>query len=337
MLDFASASAIVTALMSPKVATLDLACEKQAMQIIHTLNRELAPSSGAYYDTLRQVGTKELIPWLGIIGSLSMSCYCLTSTFAGPHLSTLNSTFAHSNPIVEVDGHHLVDFKLCSELAMQVDFIAQYSPPPMRSQIRPDVLEYAEYHLQSSLALKDPYAAVVRTVKHAGKARRSTLTEGGTKKSSLGKLVPPRQGWVDRTRRRDGHMTQSGGDSRRRRGGMSLSHEEATTRRPEEKTARQCEEMARRRKERIVRHREVIAQRREEKMMRQPEGTARQDEDGMAQWREEMVRWRKDAKQWRENTALWVKDLERLREEDMSVQPRGKGLMSRLFKLVKKL
>lgn len=65
--DFSSASAIVVALMSPKVAMLVLACEEQTTQIINTLNRDLAQSSGAYYDTLRQTGTKELIPWLGII------------------------------------------------------------------------------------------------------------------------------------------------------------------------------------------------------------------------------------------------------------------------------
>ncbi len=76
--DFSSASAIVSALMSPKIAILVLPCEKQAVQIIHTLNRDLASSSGAYYDTLRQAKTKKLIPWLGIIGSLPISCHHLT-------------------------------------------------------------------------------------------------------------------------------------------------------------------------------------------------------------------------------------------------------------------
>lgn len=65
MNDFSSASAILTALMSPKVAMLVLACEKQAMQVINTLHMDLAQSSGAYYDTLRRTGTNELIPWLG--------------------------------------------------------------------------------------------------------------------------------------------------------------------------------------------------------------------------------------------------------------------------------
>ena len=45
-----------------------------------------------------------------------------------PHLSLLNSTFVQSNPIMEVDGHHLVDFKLFGELAEQVNKIVQYSP-----------------------------------------------------------------------------------------------------------------------------------------------------------------------------------------------------------------
>jgi hypothetical protein len=70
MNNFSSASAIVTALMSPKVAMLVLVCnsESKVAQIINTLNRDLAPESGAYHDTLRQVGTKELIPWLGMVG-----------------------------------------------------------------------------------------------------------------------------------------------------------------------------------------------------------------------------------------------------------------------------
>jgi hypothetical protein len=70
MNNFSAASAIVAALMSPKVATLILGCEDQTIQIVHTLNRDLSPASGAYYDTLRQAGTKELIPWLGTIGPL---------------------------------------------------------------------------------------------------------------------------------------------------------------------------------------------------------------------------------------------------------------------------
>ena len=78
MNNFASASAIVTALMSPKVAMIVLACDSRAAQIIHKLNRDLAPESGAYYDTLRQAGTKELTPWLGAVGPLRISYYHLT-------------------------------------------------------------------------------------------------------------------------------------------------------------------------------------------------------------------------------------------------------------------
>ena len=73
MNNFSSASAIVNALVSPKVAMLVLACESRATQIIHTLNRDLAPMTGAYFDTLRHAGTKELIPWLGMVGLLRMS------------------------------------------------------------------------------------------------------------------------------------------------------------------------------------------------------------------------------------------------------------------------
>ena len=65
------------------------------------------------------------------------------------HLSTLNSTFAHSNPIVEVDGHPLLDFKLCGKIAEQIDSLVQYSPPRTRHTMRPDLLPYVEYSLKS--------------------------------------------------------------------------------------------------------------------------------------------------------------------------------------------
>jgi hypothetical protein len=66
------------------------------------------------------------------------------------HLSTLNSSFAHSNPIVEVDGHPLIDFKYCSKIAEQIDTLVQYSPPRTRHTTRPDALAYVEYSLKSS-------------------------------------------------------------------------------------------------------------------------------------------------------------------------------------------
>ena len=66
------------------------------------------------------------------------------------HLSTLNSSFAHPNPIVEVDGHPLIDFKHCSEIAEQIDTLVQYSPPQTRDIAPPDLLAYVEYSLKSS-------------------------------------------------------------------------------------------------------------------------------------------------------------------------------------------
>jgi len=360
MNDFSSASAIVTALMSPKVAMLVLACEEQTTQIINTLNRDLSQSSGAYYDTLRQTGTKELIPWLGII---SPPCtVCLTSislapsTFADPHLSTLNSTFAHSNPIIEVDDglHHLIDFKLCSELAGQIDSIAQYRAPII-SKIRPDILEYVEYHLQSGLALKDLHAAAVVTGggglrlvsgarTHSGKEltpRRlttpsRTIAKRETRKSSLG---GPRESelWMSRPpashpshpSRGRVQMTQDqrrggdGGDTaRRRRGALALSlplREKHTT----SSTRTRGERMARRQREEKARPRPG---RKESTMMRR-------DEEDMAQWREDMGQWRNDMERWREDNARQV-DLggATVLHEDVSMQRRRKGLMSRLFR-----
>ncbi|KAI9450591.1 hypothetical protein F5148DRAFT_585940 [Russula earlei] len=64
MKNFSSAHAIITALMSRKIAMLVLACESQATEVLDTLNRDLMPTD-AYHETLRQVETKELIPLLG--------------------------------------------------------------------------------------------------------------------------------------------------------------------------------------------------------------------------------------------------------------------------------
>ena len=61
----------------------------------------------------------------------------------------LNSSLAHSNPIVELDGHHLVDFKQSSKVAEQIDSLVQYSPPRTHDTTRPDVLAYVEYSLKS--------------------------------------------------------------------------------------------------------------------------------------------------------------------------------------------
>jgi hypothetical protein len=61
----------------------------------------------------------------------------------------LNSSLAHSNPIVELDGHHLIDFKQCSEVAEQIDSLVQYSPPSTHDTTRSDVLANVEYSLKS--------------------------------------------------------------------------------------------------------------------------------------------------------------------------------------------
>jgi len=129
--NFSSASAIVLALMSPLVKALALTCESKAKPDLHALAKELTPTDGVYQNTLQKVATRDLIPWLDL------------------HLSALNSSFAHSNPIVEVDGHPLIDFKYCSEIARQIDSLVQYSPPRTRKTTRPDLLAYVEYSLKS--------------------------------------------------------------------------------------------------------------------------------------------------------------------------------------------
>jgi hypothetical protein len=51
---------------------------------------------------------------------------------------------------VEVNGHSLIDFKVFSELADQVDAIVQYTAPPTENVTRQDVLAYVEWSLESS-------------------------------------------------------------------------------------------------------------------------------------------------------------------------------------------
>jgi hypothetical protein len=52
---------------------------------------------------------------------------------------------------MEVDGHHLVDFKLFSELAYQVNEIVQYTPPRIE-HARQDVLAHVEHSLKSNIS-----------------------------------------------------------------------------------------------------------------------------------------------------------------------------------------
>jgi hypothetical protein len=141
--------------MSPLVAALALTCESKAKPHLYTLAKELTPTDGVYESTLEKVATRDLIPWLGTIDKLRFICLVTNLTrlaHADLHLSTLNSSFAHSNPIVEVDGHHLIDFKHCSMIviAEQIDNLVQYSPPRTRHTTRPDLLAYVESSLKSS-------------------------------------------------------------------------------------------------------------------------------------------------------------------------------------------
>ena len=48
-----------------------------------------------------------------------------------------------------MDGHPLIDFKQCSEVAEQIEVLVQYSPCTPDTA-RPDVLAYVEYSLKSS-------------------------------------------------------------------------------------------------------------------------------------------------------------------------------------------
>ena len=153
MNNFSSTSAIVLALTSPLVKALALTCDSKAKLDLHALAKELTPTDGVYQDTLRKVATRDLIPWLGTLDRLRFIHLGINLTrlaHADIHLSTLNSSFARSNPIVEVDGHPLIDFKYCSKIAEQIDSLVQYSPPHTRHTTPSDLLAYVEYSLKSS-------------------------------------------------------------------------------------------------------------------------------------------------------------------------------------------
>ena len=70
MNNFSSTAAIVIALKSPAIAGLVLTCEDKAKPILDELAREVALTDGVYQNTLKQVTTNDLIPWLGIVGPL---------------------------------------------------------------------------------------------------------------------------------------------------------------------------------------------------------------------------------------------------------------------------
>ncbi|KAI9508854.1 ras guanine nucleotide exchange factor domain-containing protein [Russula earlei] len=152
--NFSSTSAIVTALMSSVITTLPLTSESKANSVLHTLAGELTPTNGAYQNTLEQVATKDLIPWLD------------------PHLSYLNSSFDLSDMIVEVDSHPLIDFRQCSKLGKQIDSLAQFSPPRVRHITPPDVLAYVEYSLKSCTSDYNQRATEERSAKLAGEERQ---------------------------------------------------------------------------------------------------------------------------------------------------------------------
>jgi hypothetical protein len=139
--------------MSPLVKALTLTCESKARGDLYALAKELTPTDGVYQDTLRKVATRDLIPLLGTIDTLHFIYLATNLTrlaHADFHLSILNSSFARSNPIVEVDGHPLIDFKYCSKIAEQIDSLVQYSPTRTRQTTRSDLLAYVEYSLKSS-------------------------------------------------------------------------------------------------------------------------------------------------------------------------------------------
>ncbi|KAI0295809.1 hypothetical protein BC826DRAFT_1007733 [Russula brevipes] len=300
MNDFSSTAAIVAALMSPMVSKLVLTCESKAKKRLLKLDRDLTPTNGAYQDTLNQAETNNLIPWLD------------------PHLSILKSTFAHFNPIVEVDGHPLIDFRLCRELAEQIDTLVQYSSPRVDSETRQDVLEYVEYNIQSSSADNAASGVEARGAELA-REEQAMLTQR-ERAQALGRPWLPHQDRLEMARRGEEDTVRSRETDRTR------WDEEMVRRRAEEATrwredmSRWGEGMARQREEDMARQREEdMARQREEDLVRQrEEATARQRmaqqrkefelqiEKGVAQQFEDMtLRAEEDKARQREEVAAW--------------------------------
>ena len=97
-------------------------------------------------------------------------CYRLELIFAECHLATLNLTFSHSDPIVQVEGHPLIDFKQCSEVAEVIDSLVQFSPAHDNKLRKGSVLDFVEYSLRSSIC-KDPQVAETRSTELGGQEK----------------------------------------------------------------------------------------------------------------------------------------------------------------------
>ena len=175
------------------VTALPLTCESRARQALYSLASSLTPTNDEYQSTLEKVATKDVIPWLGTVNSLrffvSLPAY---RTCADIHLSKLNSSFAHSIPVVEVNGQPLIDFKHCSTVAEQIEALVQYSPLRTRNTTRADVLAHVESSLKSSNGDIVIRAAEERSAKLAAEER--SFLEHRKKVQALGfAWSPPRR------------------------------------------------------------------------------------------------------------------------------------------------
>lgn len=141
----------------------------------------------------RESGNKGPDPLVGY-GSFTIFLVSLPAypTCVDLHLSTLNSSLAHSNPVIEMDGHPLVDFKQCSKVAEEIEALVQYSPPRTRDATRPDVLAYVEYSLKSSNGGEVVRAAKERSAELA--REEQFILEQRKKVQALGsRWSPPRR------------------------------------------------------------------------------------------------------------------------------------------------
>jgi len=155
------------------ITALAMTCKSKANEVLYGLAKDLTPADGVYQNTLEKVATKDLIPWLD------------------PHLSALNSSFTHSNSIVEVDEHPLIDFKQFSKVAEQIDTLVQYSPPRVHNTTRPEVLAYVEYSLKSCSGDNPLRVAKERSSNLAG--MEQTLLQHRDRMQALGFMWSPRR------------------------------------------------------------------------------------------------------------------------------------------------
>ena len=92
-----------------------------------------------------------------------------------------------------MEGHPLIDFKLLSELAEQVNTIVQYTSPRIEPAMRQDVLAYVEWSLKSSPSGENLHTESINNLSTKRAREESGMLETREKLRSLGLPWSPLQ------------------------------------------------------------------------------------------------------------------------------------------------